>query len=76
MHVHGKYASLRRLSKWRMGPKQKPRVYYAYQEIREVRSVGRVKLVFSTMKPNLTHATPDDVKILMTNAHLECPGSD
>lgn len=64
----GKYASLRRLSKWRMGPKQKPRDYFAYQEIREVRSVGRVKLVFSTMKPKLTQATPDDVKILMTNA--------
>jgi hypothetical protein len=67
----GKYASLRRLSKWRMGPKQKPREYFAYQEIREVRSVGRVQLVFSTMKPHLTQATPDDVKILMTNAvHL------
>lgn len=64
----GKYASYRRLSKWRVGPKTKPRVYYAYQEIREVRSVGRVQLVFSTMKPELKTATPDDVKILMTNA--------
>jgi hypothetical protein len=64
----GKYAKYRRLSKWRVGPKQKPRVYYAYQEKREVRSVGRVQLVFSTMKPNLKKATPDDVKILMTNA--------
>jgi len=67
----GKYAAYRRLSKWRLGPKQKPRVYYAYQEEREVRSVGRVLLVFSTTKPNLSAATPDDVKILMTNAtHL------
>lgn len=67
----GQYAEYRRLSKWRIGPKQKPRVYYAYQEKREVRSVGRVQLVFSTMKPNLSAATPDDVKILMTNAlHL------
>ena len=67
----GEYAVYRRLSKWRMGPKQKPRVYYAYQEKSAVRSVGCVKLVFSTMKPNLTVATPDDVKILMTNAtHL------
>jgi hypothetical protein len=33
-----------------------------------VRSVGCVQLVFSTMKPNLAKATPDDVKILMTNA--------
>jgi Transposase DDE domain len=64
----GKYAKYRRLSQWRVGPKQKPRVYYAYQEKREVRSVGRVQLVFSTMKPHLKSATPDDVKILMTNA--------
>lgn len=64
----GKYAGYRRLSQWRVGPKQKPRVYYAYQEKPEVRSVGRVQLVFSTMKPDLTSATPDDVKILMTNA--------
>jgi hypothetical protein len=64
----GKYAKQRRLSKWRVGPKQKSRVYYAYQEKLEVRSVGRVQLVFSTMKPNLAKATPDDVKILMTNA--------
>jgi hypothetical protein len=67
----GQYAPYRRLSKWRIGPKQKPRVYYAYQENSEVRSVGRVQLVFSTTKPNLSTATPDDVKILMTNAtHL------
>jgi hypothetical protein len=64
----GKYARYRRLSKWRVGPKMKPRVYYAYQEKSEVRSVGRVQLVFSTMKPNLETATPDDVKILMTSA--------
>lgn len=64
----GQYAEYRRLSKWRIGPKTKPRVYYAYQEKQEVRSVGRVQLVFSTMKPNLSAATPDDVKILMTNA--------
>jgi hypothetical protein len=67
----GQYAGYRRLSKWRIGPKQKPRVYYAYQEKREVRSVGRVQLVFSTTNPNLSAATPDDVKILMTNGvHL------
>ena len=64
----GKYARYRRLSKWRVGPKMKPRVYYATQEKRAVRSVGRVQLVFSTMNPNLENATPDDVKILMTNA--------
>jgi hypothetical protein len=64
----GKYARYRRLSRWRVGPKQKSRVYYAHQEEREVRSVGRVQLVFSTTKPQLQKATPDDVKILMTNA--------
>ena len=64
----GKYAGYRRLSKWRVGPKTKPRVYYAYQEKRAVRNVGEVRIVFSTMKPNLEKATPDDVKILMTNA--------
>lgn len=63
-----KHAKYRRLSRWRVGPKMKPRVYYAYQEKQEVRSVGRVQLVFSTMKPDLQKATPDDVKILMTNA--------
>ena len=64
----GKYADYRRISRYRLGPKQKPRVYHAYQEKPEVRSVGRVQLVFSTMKPNLNKATPDDVKILMTSA--------
>ncbi|HIE97341.1 MAG TPA: hypothetical protein EYQ63_10075 [Fuerstia sp.] len=64
----GKYADYRRISRYRLGPKQKPRVYYAHQEKREVRRVGRVQLVFSTMKPNLKKATPDDVKILMTSA--------
>ena len=67
----GQYAGYRRISRWRMGPKLKPRVYYAHQERAEVRNVGRVQLVFSTAKPNLPTATPDDVKILMTNAlHL------
>lgn len=64
----GKYADYRRLSRWRVGPKTKSRVYYAYQEKRAVRNVGDVQLVFSTMKPDLEKATPDDVKILLTNA--------
>jgi hypothetical protein len=67
----GEYARYRRLSKYRVGLKQKPRVYYAHQEKRDVRRVGCVLLVFSTTKPQLASATPDDVKILMTNAlHL------
>ena len=64
----GKYAVYRRLSQWRIGPKQKPRVFHADQEKSVVRRVGRVQLVFSTTKPNLKTATPDEVKILMTNA--------
>ena len=64
----GKYAEYRRLSRWRVGPKMKTRTYHAYQEKCEVRSVGRVQLIFSTMKPDLKKVTPDDVKILMTNA--------
>jgi hypothetical protein len=66
----GKYARQRRLSRWRVGPKQKPRVYYAHQEERDVHNVGCVRLVFSTLKPHLSAATLDDVKILMTNARL------
>ncbi len=64
----GKYADYRRLSRWRVGPKTKTRTYYAHQEKRNVHNVGCVGLVFSTMKPNLEKATPNDVKILMTNA--------
>jgi hypothetical protein len=64
----GQYADYRRLSRYRVGPKQKPRVYYAYSEKCEVHSVGRVQLAFSTTKPDLKTATCDEVKILMTNA--------
>jgi hypothetical protein len=63
----GAYAVYRRLSPHRIGPKAKPRTYYAHQERRQVHSVGAVQLVFSTTKKDLEAATPDDVKILMTN---------
>jgi hypothetical protein len=63
----GPYVKYRRLSPHRIGPKAKPRTYYVHQERREVHSVGKVRLVFSTTKAKLTAATPDDVKILMTN---------
>ncbi len=56
-----------RLSPHRIGPKAKPRTYYVHQERRQVHSVGEVQLVFSTTKKDLETATPDDVKILMTN---------
>ena len=63
----GSYAVYRRLSPHRIGPKAKPRAYYAHQERRRVHSVGEVRLVFSTTQKDLPTATPDDVKILMTN---------
>lgn len=70
----GQYASYRRLSKYRVGPKMKHRDYYAHKEKADVRNVGSVLLVFSTTKPNLEKATHNDVKILMTNAvHLSMP---
>jgi hypothetical protein len=63
----GPYAVYRRLSPHRIGPKAKPRTYDVHQERQQVHSVGEVRLVFSTTKNNLKTATPDDVKILMTN---------
>jgi hypothetical protein len=63
----GRYAVYRRLSPHRIGPKAKPRAFYAHQERLEVHSVGEARLVFSTTKKDLKTATPDDVKILMTN---------
>jgi Transposase DDE domain len=63
----GEYAVYRRLSPHRIGPKAKTRTFYVHQERQRVHSVGEVRLVFSTTKGNLKTATPDDVKILMTN---------
>ncbi len=67
----GKYVGYRRLSRYRIGPKIKAQTFYVYQEIRQVHSVGKVLLLFSTKESKLKKATPDEVKILMTNAtHL------
>jgi len=63
----GPLAIYRRLSRHRIGPKAKVRTFYVHEERRQVKSVGPVRLVFSTKQENLTTATPDDVKILMTN---------
>jgi hypothetical protein len=63
----GPYAAYRRLSPHRIGPKAKPRTYYVHQERQQVHSVGEVRLVFSTLNKDLQTATPDEVKILMTN---------
>lgn len=71
----GRYAVYRRLSRHRIGPKAKSRTYSVHQEKREVHSVGEVRLVFSTTKKDLPSATPDDVKILMTN-DLRLSGRD
>ena len=64
----GPYVNYRRLSPHRIGPKAKPRTFYVHQERRNVHSVGEVRLLFSTAKPKLAKATPDDVKILLTNS--------
>ena len=64
----GKFVNHRRLSTYRLGPKLKTREYYAYEETREVQSVGSVRIVYSTTKAELKKATADDVKILLTNA--------
>jgi hypothetical protein len=63
----GSYAVYRRLSPHRIGPKAKPRTFYVHQERRRVHSVGEVRLVFSATKKDIEAATPDDVKVLMTN---------
>jgi hypothetical protein len=65
--ARGEYAVYRRLSPHRVGPKARPRAYYAHQERRRVHSVGEVRLVSSTAQKGLKAATADDVKILMTN---------
>ena len=64
----GPYVPYRRLSPHRVGPKAKRRTFYVHQEKRDVRAVGEVRLIFSTTNAQLTKATPDDVKILMTNS--------
>jgi hypothetical protein len=63
----GPYAVYRRLSRHRIGPKAKTRTFDVHQERRQVHSVGETRLVFSTIEKQLETATPDDVKILMTN---------
>jgi hypothetical protein len=63
----GKFAAQRRLSAHRVGPKVKKQTFDVHEERRTVRSVGDVRLVFSTKKENLRTATANDVKILMTN---------
>jgi hypothetical protein len=62
----GELAVYRRVSRYRMGPKVKPRTYYVHQERREVQSVGLVQLVFSTRKSPTETGRITVEKILMT----------
>ena len=62
----GSYAVYRRLSPHRIGPKANPRRITPSGKT-TAHSVGEVRLVFSTTQKDLPTATPDDVKILMTN---------
>ena len=63
----GRRAAQRRAARCRTGPRSKARTYHVHGESREVHSVGRVRLVFSTTeKPE--HGRPVRVqKTLMTN---------
>lgn len=63
----GRHVALRRLSAYRVGPKVKPRVFYAHSENRDVHSVGKVRLVFSTREKPQVGRPPATPKILMTN---------
>jgi len=63
----GAYVAMRRLSAYRIGPKVKPRTFYAHQESRDVHSVGKVLLVFSTREKPTAGQQPNVQKILMTN---------
>jgi hypothetical protein len=63
----GEYVAMRRLSAYRIGPKVKPRTFYAHKESRDVHSVGKVLLVFSTREKPTAGQEPNVQKILMTN---------
>ncbi len=57
----------RRLSRYRVGPKVKHRTYYVHGEHRDIHSVGRVLLVFSTMEKPQAKKKLRVQKILLTN---------
>jgi hypothetical protein len=63
----GRHVAQRRLSTHRIGPKAKGRTYYVCAEMREVHSIGMVRLAFSCKeKPTKDGPIPLS-KILMTN---------
>jgi Transposase DDE domain len=57
----------RRLSRYRVGPKVKHRTYHVHGEHRDIHSVGKVSLVFSTMEQPTANKNVRVQKILMTN---------
>ena len=63
----GKYVDYRRISRYRIGPKFKPRTYYVHEESRDVHSVGKVLLFFSTTKAPAQGHRVEVQKTLMTN---------
>ena len=63
----GKYVDYRRISRYRIGPKFKPRTYYVHEESRDVHSVGKVRLFFSTTKAPAQGHRVEVQKTLMTN---------
>jgi Transposase DDE domain len=70
LEVHpgkGKYVEYRRTSRYRIGPKIKPRTYYVHEESRDVYSVGKTRLFFSTTKAPAQGCRVEVQKILMTN---------
>jgi hypothetical protein len=70
LEVHpnrGEYVAYRRIARCRIGPKLKPRTYYVHQESRDVHSVGKVRLVFSTTKEPTNGRAVEVQKILMTD---------
>jgi hypothetical protein len=70
LEVHpgrGKYVNYRRIARCRIGPKLKPRTYYVHEERRDVHSVGRVRLFFSTTKAPAQGQKVEVQKILLTN---------
>jgi hypothetical protein len=63
----GEFAALRRLSRHRIGSKVKSRTYHVHEERRAVRSIGAVRIIFSTKSKDATKASLVDTKILITN---------
>ena len=64
----GEGRTYRRLSRYRLGRKAKTRTYYVHGEQRDVHSVGKALLVFSTKEAPKARGKVRAQKILMSNA--------